>query len=450
MASSFSRVRQRVVPRKRNDEWAIGRFDRLLNGNWSFWSNQSGSQNIPYTEGQITADNLHPGPPWKSGGPFKTLRVKYIHPMGVVGQGTYYSHLPVFSGGRYGRYVGGFLPSMSNSTFLNDNEVIDLSSVLKTSSSLFPTNDPWIGQAWDRSKPKLEKANALVSLVELRDLPRMIKTTASQMTKSYWSYVHLVGKKRKSFDVSGWGVPKEASSWFLNQQFGWSPFISDIYKMLEIVRDAHLHIKYLTDLNGKWHKRRANLVQSVSVNQIQAKTNGVLLQPTLSNDWFNGTPYYTIHEEISQNVDVSGMFRFYRPELDVKLEGYTSTLATIERNLTLYGLRVNPANLYRAIPWTWLIDWFVKFSSIMERVTDEYSDGVAAKYLYLMNHQKRLRVFTQTLPFGDGTRTFQFFREIESKERVEADTPFGFGLSWAGFSPWQLAILTALGLSRKR
>ncbi len=37
----------------------------------------------------------------------------------------------------------------------------------------------------------------------------------------------------------------------------------------------------------------------------------------------------------------------------------------------------------------------------------------------------------------------------ETKQRLRA-TPYGFGLSWDGFSPEQLAILASLGITRGR
>jgi len=36
----------------------------------------------------------------------------------------------------------------------------------------------------------------------------------------------------------------------------------------------------------------------------------------------------------------------------------------------------------------------------------------------------------------------------ETKERVTA-SPFGFGLTWDGFTPYQMAILAALGVTRR-
>jgi len=111
---------------------------------------------------------------------------------------------------------------------------------------------------------------------------------------------------------------------------------------------------------------------------------------------------------------------------------------------------LSPSNIYKAVPWTWLIDWFTDFGSVVDRLQDIGLDGIASKYLYLMRHDFREVVLKQTLPFKNGGAvTLEFNRVTDVKIRRESDSPYGFGLSWGSLSPKQLAILVALGVSRK-
>jgi hypothetical protein len=76
---------------------------------------------------------------------------------------------------------------------------------------------------------------------------------------------------------------------------------------------------------------------------------------------------------------------------------------------------------------------------------------MAAKYLFLSHHQVKTITMRQFVPFNDesgGPRALEYSQIIEVKQRKEAESPFGFGLSLDNLSPKQLAILGALGISR--
>lgn len=118
------------------------------------------------------------------------------------------------------------------------------------------------------------------------------------------------------------------------------------------------------------------------------------------------------------------------------------------RYMTLYGLRVNPSNIYKAIPWSWALDWISNAGDYVDQLTDIWSDSIAAEYFYVMHHLRVTRTLTITLPFVSGGVTFVFHRYYDCKQRLEASGPYGFSLSWDNLSPRQLAIAGALGISR--
>jgi hypothetical protein len=108
---------------------------------------------------------------------------------------------------------------------------------------------------------------------------------------------------------------------------------------------------------------------------------------------------------------------------------------------------VNPSNIYKATPWTWAIDWFTHFGHNIDQMQDQL-DNIAFKYLYVTHHKITQYVFTQHLPLKDmGVQHLTWTRVNETKQRREADSPFGFGLSWSQLSANQIAILAALGVT---
>jgi hypothetical protein len=111
-------------------------------------------------------------------------------------------------------------------------------------------------------------------------------------------------------------------------------------------------------------------------------------------------------------------------------------------------LTLDPNVLWRLAPWSWLVDWFVNAGDVISNLTDMAIDGLVLQYGYMMEHTiicDELRLVGPRFKSGALVDT-TLCLVTETKQRVKA-TPYGFGLSWSSFSPTQLAILAALGIT---
>jgi hypothetical protein len=115
--------------------------------------------------------------------------------------------------------------------------------------------------------------------------------------------------------------------------------------------------------------------------------------------------------------------------------------------MDLFGLRVNPSNLYNAIPWTWAADWVTNTGDYVQRISDIVSDGLMAEYFYAMCSEDRVRTFTSVYPLHTRSVTCETTIRMSSKQRVEASSPLGFSSSWSNLTPRQIAIAGALGIT---
>lgn len=446
MLTNTTRSRVRIHPTQLSTNIPLGYYQ-----NWSTINKKWGDPNsevllIPasypkYYEGQLTRDELHKGPPFKEGGPFDTIRVNSCEPpLGVYGKGV---HLRLDG---LKRWVGGFsIPD--NADWLTGMSMTSFDSYLSGAESNYPSMDGWGDKAWNGTKPNLEKAGAGVFLAELRDLPRMMRTSAG--------FFHDMWKSGFGNTVSKNMQPKKAADHFLNHQFGWSPFLSDLRKFYNAFDQADVHIDRLTRENGQWIKRRRLLFEASTSPVTIGEANGVKLFPNGSFDsptapWFPpGSPSrWKVTEEIITQIYSVGRWRYYRPEFDKTNPKYKGIMGNLNRQMTLYGARISPSNIYKATPWSWAIDWVSNFGDQVDRANDALLDSVACKYLYVMQHQLRVRRFYQYLPFISGTVLLEFTRVIETKQRRENLSPYGFSLSLANLTPRQIAIAGALGISR--
>jgi len=442
MPTTYGRVRRRVLSQKKTGSVKQGFYNSAITNNGVPTGNYAPNEltvqtfnysSAPWAAVQITGDEIHPGPPYQSGGPFKTLKLTYMDPFGVSGRGVY------VRSDRMQRYVGGF--SVPVSTRFGGPSLSDLNLLLDMNSPIFPSMDGWGTQAWAKAKPQLERASAAVFIAEFRDTPRMLKTS-SELFHNLW-------RKLGGSGTSKLMQPKKIADNFLNHQFGWVPFIGDMQRFHATYLNQAKLLSDFTARNDKWTRRKVTL--STETTSVKADGGiGCIVSPnfTVASGYCTSNPTWELFVDTETNISAVGRFKYYRPEFDQSLTEYHSAWMAMQRRLTLYGARISPSNIYKATPWTWAIDWVSSLNSYVNYANDVLVDSIAAKYLYLIQTQVTRRRIRQVLPTTAGNVTLEWTRVIETKQRQEAGSPYGFNLTWDQLSPRQLAIAGALAISR--
>lgn len=421
-----------------NGEWKLSRPDISFNAS-SYWFTPFN----PFISRKVCDDENHGRPPYRHGGPLTIVEVR-PNSHEVQGVGTYTTTQPlqtVLYGPSLWRYVGGFLPSLAGS--LVSTDFTDANKIFST-QLLVPSLTGWGPVAWAKSAPKIEMASGFVALRESRDLPRMLRTTASGF--------HDIWKSMGGNTQLKHQAPKKVSDHFLNHQFGWSPFLGDMGKFISAYNNTERYLDNMSRDHDRWRVRRRTLEDVVSDVKLAGGVGSghrPNFEPTAWAWWRTGDqPTWEVREQVHDIVTSVGAFKFYKPEFDKSNPEYHSAVNTVGRQLTMYGARISPSNIYRSTPWTWLIDWGLNIGRSVDRITEFVQDGVVSKYLYVMRHRVRSLELTTRLPFPSGDVILQHRMTIDAKVRRGADSPYGFGLSWDSLSPRRLAILAALGISR--
>jgi hypothetical protein len=390
-------------------------------------------QTLYHTE-EVCVDELHEGPPYYSGGPFRKLKAVVSTPYGAVyGKGTY------LRSDKKERYVGGFRAA-ENAEF-GVTPMFTSSGVLASSSSYYPSMTGWGDKAYARTKPQIQTASGFVFAAEFRDAPRMLKSTSRAF--------HDIWRGMGGNQVGRIMSPKNLADDFLNFQFGWKPFIGDLRSFDYVIQNYHKLSASRKDRNNKWIRKRVPLKTSLPVKTLIDKGLGYKLDPFLSiPDYFKSQPTWELWEETTTQISGIGSFKYYLSEFDATLPEFHSGWNQAMRVLDITGFRASPSNIYKAIPWTWAIDWVTNVGDHVDHLNDIWLDNVACKYCYVTQHQVKTRKFIATLPLNTDTLVLTFSQVLESKQRDEASSPYGFSLSWADLSPTQVAIAGALGITR--
>lgn len=282
-------------------------------------------------------------------------------------------------------------------------------------------------KGWNRFKPGRPLVDVGQFIGELRQLPSLPLSIGKHLRTA------LTGKARtKSYMNMG--------SEYLNIQFGWVPFVSDIIGMLKFQEQVGARLSQLRRDNGKPVRRRGTV--STEESQTSSTTSGYLY-PTLTSDFYSTFPpgTRTVITRTSTKVTFAGAFRYWIPDIDSP----ESQERLVRR---LLGLRLTPGLLWELTPWSWLIDWFSSIGDVLDNVSGNAATNLTAPYAYVMATRTNETSVTESAKFKQvGTLTVTSHLKRQTKQR-QAASPFGFGLTSTDLSVKQKLILGALGISR--
>lgn len=448
-------------PRFRKRDSAIPPLNRVLAGKRIIWNMNTGQQhgtsfsNVFDTNSadpavrEKTWDALHTGPPYLSGGPFDSIKI--VRPQwNVQGHGEFLQNSWYQQGaGLKYRYDGGFYDPIWVPSLDPNSETVytNLGTVF---NSLYPDLASIGSGAYDRLRPELSKAGLGQAIAEMRDLPRMLSGTARGF-HTIWNSLRSTKNHSDFYKTRARMLPKGASNHFVNTQFGWIPFLSDLGNLFNVYQNAPRLKAQISRDNGRWIKRRRVDKHIESRVQVYARTDVPGVQPTgsVGFDIYDTSSYnYTITRVETTDVWYEGSWKYYRPEFDWDSERSKGPIAALQREMAIHGAQINPTLIWKVTPWSWLADWFSNAGDAIERAQDWATDSLVSKYMYLMHHRTygfelRARFNTNS----GGSRDLVWHRSADVKRRQSASSPFSFSLS-GDLTARQLAILGALGIAR--
>lgn len=387
---------------------------------WVFVSNTPKSYVVPttrkYSHLLLTTDELHAGPPYREGGPFDSIMIK------DYGLKTYRaSSAPVYYGSYRYTYNGSFMPSWIAPLGLRCVDGVKLDEIAEALGDV----SSYGPGAYNKFSPVKPKVSLGQFLAEFREMPRMIKQTASFFNKGW----RMRGGKTYRNKSKAY-----ANEW-LNNQFGWVPFISTIIDTYEATKKLSNTLARLRKYNGQWEKRGGVVQETKSSSLFYSTVGSAYTVPTLSSVF--GQSRLRVYEHFEQDVWFEARYKYYLPQLE-EMRFPPGVIAQI------YGLRITPSLLYQLTPWSWLADWFSSVGDMLKAADDSQYGQLVTRDAYLMGTTQR-RYNIQDKFYGLGHAECDYI--VRRKQRLEA-TPYGFGVHSTDLSPWKISILAALGISR--
>nr|UJQ85254.1 MAG: hypothetical protein 1 [Leviviridae sp.] len=343
----------------------------------------------------------NPSGPGNCGGPFllKQTTTNY----GLVGVGE------AWRGGALDqRFVGSMCAQAANPT----------GSVVDTDGSA------WGADAYNRMKPTKPMFQGLNAVYELREVPEQLR---QGFTKD------LIG----------------ASNYWLALQFGWKPLLQDIRNLVDTQSKIEKRLAWLMRHNGKPVRRRVVLSDTMN-DPVVTRENplgGNGLHPLLVSQYYSGNER-TVKQSSGTRIWASARFRYWLPPgpQDIAWKRWMKAY--------LFGLTPTPSVIWKAMPWSWMVDWFTNVGHVISNMDGGVANRLASDYFYVMREDWARADATNwfTTKRRDGTKVSHTSTttRIKSKKSRVAGDPFGFNTNQNSLSSMQLSILGALGMSRLR
>lgn len=286
-----------------------------------------------------------------------------------------------------------------------------------------------------KSNPTAPNASLMTALIELRDgLP---KFPGVAIGKS-------VNKKE---------LLRAGSDEFLNYVFGITPTVKDMKDFLKSIVNLNKIVSQYNRDADKLVRRRFVFPTVVSNGQVSKPNYG-----TTKVVWFPGTNVSNYYPSTtgrgdfdvlwskSDKIWFSGAFRYHLPVDDNVFSNMDRLSATMNK---LFGSNLDAASIWAALPWSWLVDWFVDVGDIIRNGTAMSQYQGLMQYGYLMCDSTYHYTYTvRDIHFPGGYSTDLSTSLMTKRKQRRKATPFGFGLNPNTFSDQQWAILGALGLSK--
>jgi hypothetical protein len=183
----------------------------------------------------------------------------------------------------------------------------------------------YVNNAFQQLRPDLTKVDVPNFLLELDDVRSLAKIWRSNLS-----------------------LAKNLAGAHLNYKFGWKPTIGDLSTM----------IKSVLDFSSRLHEFEQSLGKKIQVSaSCDAPSNSI--NSTLSPGGSN--PVFTYSASVKRECKV---YITYAPQPLAVMGDIDKTIRGLLDN---FGFELNPRIIWEAIPFSFVIDWFLNVGNFLER-----------------------------------------------------------------------------------
>lgn len=209
--------------------------------------------------------------------------------------------------------------------------------------------------------PSFGGQNSLVNFIlELKDFRRLMAALSSRANPALFKLQALLGSNSRSDKPL-----KRLSKGFLQYQFGWKPLMSDLTSMWTTLSRFNERFERLkAEANTDMQAHYSGQVVGTAVSETTSFDSGEQFPPGYSTEYSGFTIRSRVTLEKSDGVEYHATLR-YRYPLPAEL---TEASGKVKAFLDALGVAKDPAILWNAIPFSFLVDWVVNVGGWLSRL----------------------------------------------------------------------------------
>lgn len=271
-------------------------------------------------------------------------------------------------------------------TFVNYVQAIPAYSAITISSAM---KEQFRVRLLSSTGPLTPKVNLPLFIFELKDIPMMLRHAGD-----------LLHKIRRP---SGLSPHKEAAAATLAYQFGWAPLIGDLKKLVkftDLVQKRQQELKQASSKKGM--KRRMTFDEQTKTEQ----DDNVLIS--------------SISGVIRGSVTKRATTRSWATVRWTPRSGQRTGREPSHNEALRSALGINPGmipiTIWKALPWSWMVDWFADISNVMQATYNMiYYNPAAINFM----EERTTEVFTSGGIASNGTSCSSGYEKVVRKLRTQ-------------------------------
>jgi len=285
-------------------------------------------------------------------------------------------------------------------------------------------------------RPNLSLLNFIYELKDFKSLPRTISRLSSIPRKGNKTLRKILGG---------------GSDGYLQAQFNILPLLRDITNLRNAVKNTRKQIESFLSNEGI----RRKVHHSIEMTSLYPDSSNATDWRGWPNQINTGLPDHLVYRFKSNRLITYGRRHFTCTlEYSYAIPGWQRENATLLGYSDALGINLNPAIIWNAIPWTFVVDWVLGVSQWLDQTKSKNLHPVTVIYnwSYSQSTSRTVKVYTDVEP-TEGLGGFRF-RNCEINEeayrRFTGVPSLESAISGSGINSQEFMLASALALSRLR
>lgn len=241
---------------------------------------------------------------------------------------------------------------------------------------------------------------------------------------------------------------KRVAGEHLNYQFGIAPIVSDLKKFAKVAKTSDEILKQLRRDSGRFVRRKYRFPDDIERTVVTTIGKANIPFPVASSMFVNaGAIRKDVVTTKTRRTWFSACYTYY---LDPGENAMGKARRHLQEANKLLDVSVTPEVMWNLAPWSWAADWVTNMGDVIHNLSAFGSDNLVMRYGYIMEETTHEVTYTTSgirCVNGNIPPVLSETYRTTVKRRIRA-SPYGFGVTWDGFTPRQYSIIAALGISR--